>query len=341
MPRDLAEEPGATLPPGLVYVSDQEPGIGRRRCGRGFRYLHPDGGAVSCEESLARIRGLGIPPAWRDVWICARETGHLQATGIDEAGRKQYRYHPDWETWRAEVKYSQLPAFGASLPRLRRRVSRDLERAPGDLDFTLAAITALIDQAHIRVGNRAYARGRDATYGATTLQSRHLTLEKGVVRLKYRAKGGRRVTHSLRDRRLQRILQAIDDLPGANLFTYITPEGEARPVASHHVNAYIAEAAGNEGVSGKTFRTWAGTLAAFSVARATRGRLTMKALCHAAAEALANTPAICRTSYIHPRVLDLAALPPEAREERLAALRPAGPHGLRAEERRLLGLLVV
>jgi hypothetical protein len=140
------------------------------------------------------------------------------------------------------------------------------------------------------------------------------------VRLRYRAKGGKRVSHSLRDRRLHRILQEIDDLPGRNLFTYLTPEGEACPVASHHVNAYIAEAAGIDGVSGKTFRTWAGTLAAFAAARATEGRLTMRALCRAAADTLANTPAICRASYIHPRVLDLASLPPRDRIERLAAL---------------------
>jgi DNA topoisomerase I len=340
MPRDLADdEPSAPLPPGLVYVCDREPGLARRRCGRGFRYLDADGRALDCHATLARIRGLGIPPAWREVWICTRADGHLQATGLDEAGRKQYRYHADWQAWRSEVKYGQLAAFGAALPRLRRRVARDLEREAGDLAFSLAAITTLIDRTHIRVGNRAYARGRSATYGATTLLTRHLSLEDGVVRLRYRAKGGKRVSHSLRDRRLHRILQEIDDLPGRNLFTYLTPEGEACPVASHHVNAYIAGATGIDGVSGKTFRTWAGTLAAFVAARAAEGRLTMRALCRAAADTLANTPAICRASYIHPRVLDLASLPPAERIERLAALPDRGPCGLRAEERRLLALL--
>jgi DNA topoisomerase I len=339
MPRDAADEPGTALPPGLVYVCDREPGIARRRCGRGFRYLDAEGRALACEGTLARIRTLGIPPAWRGVWICPRANGHLQATGLDEAGRKQYRYHQDWQAWRAQVKYAQLAAFGTALPRLRRRVARDLEREAGDLAFSLAAITTLIDRTHIRVGNRAYARGPDATYGATTLLSRHISLENGVVRLRYRAKGGKRVSHSLRDARLHRILQEIDDLPGRDLFTYLTVEGEVRSVASHHVNAYIAEAAGIDGVSGKTFRTWAGTLAAFAAARATQGRLTMRVLSRAAADALANTPAICRASYIHPRVLDLAALAPAARCQQLAALRRVGPSGLRAEERRLLGLL--
>jgi DNA topoisomerase I len=339
MPRDTADDPGTALPPGLVYVCDSTPGIARRRCGRGFRYLDAEGRAVVCELTRTRIQGLGIPPAWREVWICPLDNGHIQATGLDDARRKQYRYHAAWQAWRSEVKYAQLAAFGAALPRLRRRVARDLERSPGDLAFSLAAITTLIDRTHIRVGNRAYARGRDATYGATTLLSRHVSLKDGVVRLRYRAKGGKRISHSLRDRRLLRILQDIDDLPGRNLFTYLTPEGEARPVASHHVNAYIAEAAGIDGISGKTFRTWAGTLAAFSAARATSGRLTMRVLCRASADTLANTPAICRTSYIHPRVLDLASLAPEARIAQLAGLRPTGPTSLRADERRLLALL--
>jgi DNA topoisomerase I len=339
MPRDLADEADQPLPPGLVYVSDASPGITRRRSGKGFAFIGLDGRTVRDPAERARCLRLAIPPAYRDVWICPLPNGHLQATGLDDAGRKQYRYHPDWQAWRADVKYGQLAAFGAALPRLRRRIARDLEREAGELAFSLAALATLLDRTHIRVGSSAYAE-RNGTYGATTLLSRHLTLKDGVIRLRYRAKGGRRVSHTLRDKRLHRILQEINDLPGRNLFAYLDENGEPRPVASHHVNAYLAEATGVAGATGKTFRTWAGTLAAFSAARAAGGgRLTVRALCQAAAAELMNTPAICRSSYVHPQVLDLAALPPPARQDRLEAIVPRGPRGLRAEERRLLGFL--
>lgn len=339
MPRDLACDATDEAPPGLVYVSDAEPGFRRRRAGRGFALLDTEGRPIRDDATRARILDLGIPPAWREVWISRIPNGHIQATGLDEAGRKQYRYHPDWQAWRAEVKYGQLAAFGAALPRLRRRVRRDLERGAGDFLFSLAALTMLLDHTHIRVGNRAYAEA-NGTYGATTLLRRHVTLKDGVVRLRFRAKGGKKVSHTLRDRRLHRIFQEIGDLPGRNLFTFIGEDGAPRPICSHHVNAYVAEAAGIEGVTGKTFRTWAGTLAAFRAAEtAGEGRLTMRLLCRAAAETLANTPAICRSSYIHPRVLDLAGMRPAARLEILGAVIPQGPRGLRAIERRLLGLL--
>jgi DNA topoisomerase-1 len=339
MPRDLADEAAQEAPPGLVYVSDAQPGFRRRRAGRGFAFLDTEGRPIRDIETRTRILGLGIPPAWRDVWICPIPHGHIQATGLDEAGRKQYRYHADWQAWRAEVKYGQLAAFGAALPRLRRRVRRDLERGAGDFLFSVAALIMLLDHTHIRVGNRAYAE-ENGTFGATTLLRRHVTLRDGVVRLRFRAKGGKTVTHTLRDRRLHRIFQEIGDLPGRNLFTYISEDGSPRPVCSHHVNAYVAEAAGVEGLTGKTFRTWAGTLAAFGAAEAAgEGRLTMRILCRAAAETLANTPAICRSSYIHPRVLDLAGMRPGERRAILGAVIPQGPRGLRAIERRLLGLL--
>jgi DNA topoisomerase-1 len=336
-PPEARAEAEAEAPPHLVYVSDATPGISRRRCGRGFAYRDPDGRPVPASER-ARIAALGVPPAYERVWICPLPNGHLQATGFDARGRKQYRYHADWAGWRDAAKYGQLAAFGAALGRLRRRVERDLRAEAGDLALSLAALTLLLDRAHLRVGGASYA-AENKSFGATTLLKRHLRLEDGVVRLDYRAKGGVRVRQTLRDRRLHRILQEIGDLPGRNLFTYVTPLGEPRPVASQHVNAYVAEATGLPGVSAKTFRTWGGTLAAFGAARAAEGRLTVREMARASAEALANTPAISRASYIHPAVLALAGLPADERRALLDRPPPAGDPRLRADERRLIAFL--
>jgi DNA topoisomerase I len=329
--------PEEGVPPGLSYVSCSMPGIRRLRRGRGFSYVDAHGRTVNGAER-ARISGLGIPPAWRDVWICPSERGHLQATGLDQAGRRQYRYHPEWSAWRARDKYAHLAAFGHALARFRARVERDLRSDPGELAFSLAAIAMLLDRAHLRVGSAAQAADHD-TYGVTTLQNRHLRLGDGMVRLRYRAKGGRMVEHRLADRRLHRIFGAIHDLPGRNLFTWVAPEGEVRPIVSQHVNAYIGEATGLEGATAKTFRTWAGSLAAFEAARREPGRLTVRAMAEAAAARLHNTPAISRSSYVHPAVLDLASLGREERLGLLAVLQPTGPARLRADERRLIGLL--
>jgi DNA topoisomerase-1 len=325
------------LPPGLVYVSDEVPGITRRRRGEGFSYQDAKGCAVTGHERL-RCVGLGIPPAWERVWICADPAGHLQATGFDAAGRKQYRYHPAWSSWRAEAKYAGLAAFGRALARLRAGIERDLGGAAGEREVSLAAIAVLLDRLHLRVGSAAHT-ARNRTFGATTLQRRHLRLGDGELRLRYRGKGGRIAEHTMRDRRLHRIFEAIHDLPGRNLFTWLDDSGEVQIIGSHHVNLYLAERSGVEGVSAKTFRTWAGTLAAFAAARAATGRLAVRAMAEAAAERLHNTPAIARSAYIHPSVLGLAALDPGARQERLRGLAPAGPVRLRADERRLIGFL--
>lgn len=327
----------ALVPEGLIYVSDADPGISRRRCGKGFVYRGPDGKLMDRIERR-RIQKLGIPPAYERVWICLHENGHLQATGFDVRGRKQYRYHPHWGTWRSEAKYSQLAPFGMALGRLRRRVARDLRVEAGELAFSLAALTALIDRTYLRVGTSAYA-SENRTFGATTLLSRHMRLTETEVKLSFRAKGGKKVQHTLRDKRLHRILQEIGDLPGRNLFTYVTEGGEVRKVASHHVNAYLAEATGLPEVTAKTFRTWGGSLAAFGAARAAEGKLTVKMMAEAAAERLMNTPTISKASYIHPRILSLSELSPDERVEVLQAVAPEGDQDLRAEERRMLGFL--
>ncbi|MBD9529897.1 DNA topoisomerase IB [Paracoccus sp. PAR01] len=323
----------------LVYVSDSEPGITRRKAGKGFSYRGPSGEALSRDE-LARIRALAVPPAYRDVWICPRHDGHLQATGRDDRGRKQYRYHPQWQATRAGTKYAQLVAFGSALPGVRIRMRRDLQGDAGDRDFSLAALVLLLDRTCLRIGNPAYA-ATNRSFGASTLLTRHLSLNAdGLIQLKFRAKGGKLCHHVLRDKRLNRILQQIGDLPGRKLFTYLDAAGEVHSLSSQDVNAYLCELAG-AGMTAKTFRTWGGTLAAFELATslAPDARLSVRMMAEAAAERLFNTPAICRTSYIHPAVMDLAQLPGVERAALLSALpRPELPE-LRASERGLLGFL--
>ncbi len=322
------------VPRSLVHVSDTDLCISRRRAGRGFVYYDAAGARVICDSERARIRNLGIPPAYTDVRICMHPSGHIQATGQDARGRRQYLYHPDWSAWRNEVKFAGLAEFGTSLSRIRAAVSRDLERAAGDRVLGVAAVVRLLDRGYLRIGTPAHAR-MNKTFGATTLLKRHLTFDKGHVRLRFRTKGGRRVQLTLQDRRLQKVFQAIDDLPGAQLFNWIGPDGMAHPVESHHVNAYLTECAGVDGVTAKTFRTWGGTLAAFQAAEATRGRLTKRLLSEAAAEVLHNTPAIASKSYVHPDVLALAD---EGRDQ-LRTIEPRGPTRLTASERRLIGFL--
>ena len=323
---------------GLVHVSDREPGILRRNHGRGFRYIGPGGRPVDPEDR-ERIRRLGIPPAYRDVWICADPQGHLQATGIDARGRKQYRYHPDWQAQRAETKFGQLFDFGQALPGLRKAVQRDLRQGAGDLAFTRAALVLLLDRTLIRIGDPVYT-AENRSFGATTLLSRHLRIEAGQVSLRFIAKGGKKVQITLRDRRLERIFNEIGDLPGRHLFTYIDAEGGVRRLLSQDVNAWLSATTGAP-VTAKTFRTWGGTLAAFETALSLPAgqRLTLRAMAEAASNRLHNTPTIARKSYIHPSVLELAALAPDALAARLEQAVPRPDCGLRGSEAQLLSFL--
>ncbi len=324
---------------GLIYVSDTEPGIRRYRKGKGFCYRLPDGTLVGDDEQKRRIALLGLPPAYVDVWICLQENGHLQATGLDARGRKQYRYHKEWQSFRSGEKFGQLAEFGQALPKIRRAVLRDLDTGTEDVRGILAALTTLLDEAHLRVGNQAYVR-ENGTYGATTLLKRHMKIEDGRIELKFRAKGGKRVQRSLKHPRLQKILEEIADLPGRQLFVWKDESGALKPIESGRLNAYLAEISGIA-VSAKTFRTWAGSLAAFGAARAaveSGRRPTVKEMAEASAEILHNTPAISRSSYIHPSIIALADRN-GAEDEDL--LQPSTPplRGLRAEENRLLDFL--
>jgi DNA topoisomerase-1 len=316
--------------PDLVYYPDDRPGIARRRAGRGWSYLAPDGTRIDDPEERARIEALAVPPAYSDVWISPRRRGHLQATGFDARARKQYRYHADWQAWRAATKFDGLAEFGAALPRLRGRIARALDGEAGARDFAVAALLRLIDRSSMRIGSEAY-RTENGTEGATTLRARNLTLQGGRVRLDWRAKGGARVRRQISDRTLARALHDLADLPGAPVFGWIAEDGP-HPLQAQHVNAWLQDATGLDHASAKTFRTWNGSVAALEAAMRLGPGVTVAAMTEAAAERLHNSPAIARTSYVHPDVIALARDWTEIR-------RPEAPSGLRVGERALLHLL--
>ena len=315
--------------PDLVYVSDQDPGIRRQKRGRGFSYIAPDGTTIARGSERKRIEALAVPPAYEDVWICAQTNGHLQATGRDVRRRKQYRYHPDWSAAQAETKFDLLADFAAVLPRVRRRVKRDLGARPGDVEYALAAAIALIDRAALRVGNEDYTR-ENGSYGALTLRSRHMHLADDGIELRFAAKGGKKVRKLVTDRSLQQHLNKINDVPGATLLTWIDDDDAVRTLTSQQLNQYLAVAAGDDKHTAKTFRTWAGTLAAFETAK--QGGATIKDIASAAATRLHNTPTVARNSYIHPAVIELAGQGP-------VHSTPVTTSGLYVAEQTLLGFL--
>ena len=322
-----------TAPAGdLVYYPDDRPGITRHRRGRGFSYRAADGTTIARGPERRRLEAMAVPPAYERVWMTPLDNGHLMATGFDARERKQYRYHPDWSAAQSEAKYASLPAFGEALPKIRGRISRDLNnREAGDERFSLAAALLLIDETAMRVGNAAYA-AENGTFGATTLTRRHVALKEGGLMLNWVAKGGKRVRRQVRSKRLMRVLQAARDLPGAELFTWIDGQGAVRKVTSTGLNAYLAEIGGCESFTAKTFRTWAGTLAAFEWHLKEEDAATIKGMAEAASEALANTPTVARNSYIHPKVIALAGQEADAL--------PEARRGLSKAETGLLGLLI-
>ena len=317
------------LGPQLVYVSDSEPGIIRKKHGRGFRYVHPDGTTIARGKERRRLEALGVPPAYEDVWMCPKPNGHLQATGRDAAKRKQYRYHVDWTKWRAETKFRDLPDFADALPTLRRAVARDLKAPTGSEAFCLAAAATMIDRLALRVGDEGYTR-QNGSYGALTLRNRHMRSGRDGFMLRYTAKGGKRVRKQIGEVRLQKVLSKVSDLPGATLLSWTDEDGQTRGLTSQALNAYLADMSGDAHVTAKTFRTWAGTVAAFEVAET--GGATIKDMSTAASERLHNTPTIARTSYIHPAVIDLAGQGP-------LGIQTQQKSGLFASETRLLSFL--
>lgn len=292
---------------GLRYVTDDRPGIRRERSGDGFAYVGPDGHQVDDQAELRRFKSLAIPPAWSDVWICPDVDGHLQATGRDARGRKQYRYHPRWRAHRDEAKFDRMRAFGLALPQIRARVAKDLQRRGMPREKVLALVVQLLEVTLIRIGNEDYAR-ENGSFGLTTLTDEHLVVAGGGAAFEFRGKSGKDHRISLADRQLARLVKRCQDLPGQQLFQYLDDDGRVRDVESGDVNAYLQEIAGAD-FTAKDFRTWAGTLL---VARELvqlpwrtkkQAAANVAAAIKAAASRLGNTPAVCRRSYVYPGVI--------------------------------------
>ena len=340
------DPPAAAKAAGLRYVHDDRPGIRREAARDGFRYLDAHGEPVADDATLKRIRSLAIPPAWTDVWICPQANGHLQATGRDARGRKQYRYHPKWREVRDEVKYERMINFGKALPQIRKEVDRALSLPGLPRDKVLATIVYLLEATMMRIGNDEYAR-ENKSYGLTTLRNRHVKIDGSDVEFRFRGKSG--VYHDVKvhDRRLARIIQRTRDLPGQDLFQYLDDNGERHTVGSADVNDYLRTITG-EDYTAKDFRTWSGTVLAAlalqefeAVDSDAQARKNVVRAIESVAERLGNTPSVCRKCYVHPAVLDayldgtmLEGLRARAEESLVEDL-----HDLQPEEAAVLAML--
>jgi DNA topoisomerase-1 len=293
----------------LTYVSDETPGIRRRKAGTGFTYVGASGKVVRDEQTLRRIKSLVVPPAWTEVWICPSPDGHLQATGYDARGRKQYRYHPRFREVREQTKYSRMIPFAQTLPRIRRRVEKDM-RLPGlAREKVLAAVVRLLETTLIRVGNDEYAKSNNS-FGLTTLKDKHVDVKGSCVRFEFKGKSGVEHDIGLEDPRVAKIVKECQDLPGQELLQYLDEEGEVRDVTSTDVNQYIREIAGDD-FTAKDFRTWAGTVLAAMALREieafdsqAQAKKNIVRAVEAVAKKLGNTKAVCRKCYIHPAILE-------------------------------------
>lgn len=328
---------------GLRYISDDMPGIRRRKHGKGFSYADPKGNAVKDARTLERIRKLAIPPAWTDVWISPVTNGHLQATGRDAKGRKQYRYHANWRNVRDETKFGRMIAFGEALPQIRERVEKDLSLRGLPREKVVATVVRLLEMTLIRIGNREYAR-QNGSFGLTTLRDGHVDIDGSKLRFEFRGKSGKDHTVEVQDRRVARIVKQCRDLPGQTLFQYLDGNGERQKITSEDVNEYLGE-----GFTAKDFRTWGGTVLALSalleVGACESEREANKAVVATVkqvSESLGNRPAICRKYYIHPVVIErfVAGRLEEALEGAVEdSPDDAGNGGLRKLEAQVLALL--
>jgi DNA topoisomerase I len=322
----------------LTYMCDRRSGIHRVRRGAGFIYQTARGKAIHDKATLSRIRGLVIPPAWTDVWVCPAANGHLQVTGRDARGRKQYIYHPRWRTVRDENKFDRLTAFGAELPRLRRRVRRDLHLPGISREKVLATIIRLLERSLIRVGNEEYARSNHS-FGLTTLKNQHVRVNGPTMLFRFRGKSGQAHAVSVTDKRVARVVKRCQELTGGYLFEYLDENGRPHSVTSTQVNEYLRQITGSD-FTAKDFRTWAGTLlAAKLLCQSTASRPTRIAtVIKEVSQQLGNTPTVCRKCYVHPQVIASAAGGQLRR-----ALRQTGKashkHGLRGDEVALMRLL--
>jgi DNA topoisomerase-1 len=339
-PRDAAETAG------LSYVSDEEPGIRRKKSGKGFAYVGPGGKKVEDKPTLERIRSLAIPPAYTDVWICARPNGHIQATGRDAKGRKQYRYHPAFREVRESTKYEHMIEFAKGLPAIRRTVDGHMSLPGLPREKVLATVVHLLENTLIRVGNADYAK-QNKSYGLTTLRDPHVKVEGAELKFQFKGKSGKTWRLSVKDRRIARIVKACQDLPGQDLFQYLDAAGERQSVTSADVNAYLKEITGRD-ITAKDFRTWAGTvLAAMALSEfeefdsQAKAKKNLRAAIEKVSSRLGNTPTICRKCYVHPEVFTCyleGALLLEIRNEVEEELRE-GLADLKPEEAAVMALL--
>jgi DNA topoisomerase-1 len=326
----------------LRYFSDAAPGIRRRRAGKGFVYLAPDGAQVRNPTTLRRIHSLAIPPAWTDVWVCSSPRGHIQVTGRDAKGRKQYRYHPCWRQVRDETKYERSVAFGRALPAIRRRVEHDLALPGLPREKVLATVVRLLDVTGIRVGNDEYAKA-NGSFGLTTMRDRHVDVSRATIRFHFRGKSGKRHDLTLHDRRLALVVARCRDLPGYELFRYAGDDEAPHTVDAADVNDYLRQVAGEE-FTAKDFRTWSGTVLAAEALRQfapsdseAEARSNVVQAIKSVAGRLGNTPAVCRKCYVHPALLD-AYLAGSLREG-LSRATKRSPNGLQPEEAAVLRVL--
>ena len=332
-----------SAPPGLRYVCDNGPAIQRKRAGKGFVYFDAKGQRVANPDTLQRIRSLVIPPAWTHVWICASAKGHIQATGRDAKGRKQYKYHAEYREAREHLKYAHLFAFAAVLPTIRATVAEHMSLRGLPREKVLATVVYLLERTLIRVGNGEYARNNQS-YGLTTLRSDHVAVDGSEVRFQFTGKSGKQWSLAMRDRRVARIVRACQELPGQDLLQYFNERKELHAVSSGDVNAYLREITGAD-ITAKDFRTWAGTMlmarhlsASDPFTSATQAKRVMSAAVKKVAAALGNTAAVCRRSYIHPAISDAylsGAFALKAMEESVTSKSA----GLLAEEIAVLALL--
>ncbi len=339
-----SEGPEAAKAAGLRYTTDAVPGIRRVKRGKSFAFIAPDGKPLTDEREIARIKSLAIPPAYTDVWICPQPNGHLQATGRDARGRKQYRYHKRWREVRDETKFDRMIEFAKALPSIREAVARDIALTGMPREKVLATIVSLMERTAIRVGNEEYARDNDS-YGLTTLREEHVDVKGSTVRFHFRGKSGKEHAVEVRDKRIARIIKKSQDLPGQQLFEYLDDDGMARPVRSEDVNEYLKEISGGD-FTAKDFRTWEATmmcaleLAALEAqehAQTERKKLVTEVVTKVA-EHLGNTPAVCKKSYIFPGIVD-EFVGNGALELIAKAVEKAAPHALDEHETAVVALI--
>jgi DNA topoisomerase-1 len=342
-PSNAADPAESAEQAGLRHVSDQRPGLSRERRGDGFVYFKANGKAVQDEATLERIRKLAIPPAWTEVWICPQANGHLQATGRDARGRKQYRYHPQFREVREGTKYEHMLEFADALPGIRERIAEDMRRRGLPRPKVLATIVHLLETTLIRVGNEDYARA-NKSFGLTTLRSSHVKVGQEQLRFQFKGKSGKVWQLQVKNRRVATIVRACQELPGQDLFRYLDEEGQLQSVSSGDVNEYLREISGRD-ITAKDFRTWAGTVLAAvelqaSTADSPQAKHLREAIARVAAR-LGNTPTICRKCYVHPEVIAAWQLGELILPDAASTGEPGEqqPGVLRAEEKAVLGLL--